>query len=142
MAVVQPPIRNASVLGRAVYAHSGEFCPTATDLRLPGRGLDLALKRSYRSSIADGAGELGRGWSLSLAKRVERVEDAVVYHDGAGLAFRFAAAGQGGYTSPLGFYGVLAEEKKGVVIRHRYGVVSRFDAPERGGRLRSVEDRN
>ena len=46
------------------------------------------------------------------------------------------------YASPAGFYGIIAEQKKGVVIRHRYGVVSRFDAPERGGRPRLVEDRN
>ena len=142
MALVPPPIRNASVLGAFVYGHSGEFGPTTTDLRLPGRGLDLELVRSYRSSLADRVGELGRGWSLSLAKRVERVDGDLVYHDGSGLAHRFVREDRHSFASPPGFYGVIAEEKRGVVLRHRHGIVSRFEAPERGGRLRSVGDRN
>jgi YD repeat-containing protein len=142
MAVVQPPIRNTSGLGASVFGHSGEFGPTATDLRLPGRGLDLALVRSYRSSLAHQVGELGRGWSLNLAQRFERVGDDLVYHDGAGLAHRFVRNGQDGYASPPGFYGLIAVGGKELVILHRYGIGSRFDVPEEGGRLRSVEDRN
>jgi YD repeat-containing protein len=142
MAVVPPPLRNRSILGVFVHAHSGEFAPMATDLRLRGRGLDLELVRSYRSSLADRAGELGRGWSLNLAKRVERAKDDLVYHDGAGLAHRFVREEEDRYAPPPGFYGTIAEQKRSVVIRHRFGIVSRFDLPERGGRLRSVTDRN
>ena len=142
MAVVPPPIRNASVLGASVFGHSGEFGPVATDLRLPGRGLDLELVRSYRSSLANRVGELGRGWSLSIAKRVERIGDDLAYHDGAGVTHRFVREDARRYASPPGFYGVIAEEKGAVVIRHRYGIVSSFARPERGGQLRLVTDRN
>jgi YD repeat-containing protein len=139
--IVQPPIRNASLLGASVYGHGGEFGPTVTDLRLPGRGLDVEIIRSYRSSLSDRPGELGRGWSLNISKRVERSEGDPVYHDGSGLSHRFVSE-KNGYASPIGFYGVIAERDEGIAIRHRFGVVSRFDPPERGGRIRSVEDRN
>jgi YD repeat-containing protein len=139
--VVQPPIRNPSTLGAAVFGHSGEFGPSRTDLSLPGRGLHLAFVRSYRSSIADRVGELGRGWSASIAKRVEVADDDLLVHDGAGLVHRFAREGTV-FASPAGYYGVIAEERRGIVLRHRHGVITRFDAPARGGRIRSVEDRN
>ena len=66
MTFVQPPIRNQSLIGASVYGHSGGFVPTVTDLRLPGRALDLVVVRAYRSSLCERAGELGRGWSLNL----------------------------------------------------------------------------
>ena len=138
----QPPIRNRSVVAAAVYGHSGEFAPAGTDLRLPGRGLDLVLVRTYRSSLADRAGELGRGWSASVARRVEADGDDLVYDDGAGMVHRFVRAARGGYTSPDGFYGLLEVERKGVLIRHRYGRSSRFEPIGSGGRIRSIEDRN
>jgi YD repeat-containing protein len=139
--IVQPPIRNVSLLGASVYGHSGEFGPTVTDLRLPGRGLDFEVIRSYRSSLSSQTGELGRGWFLNVAKRVERSEDGLLYHDGIGLVHRFVKQ-QGGYASPDGFYGVIAEGRKGIEVRRRFGVVTYFDLPERGGRIRTVEDRN
>jgi YD repeat-containing protein len=129
------------MLGVAVFGHSGEFGPSRTDLTLPGRGIDFAFVRSYRSSLADQVGELGRGWSANIAKRVEAVEDDLLVHDGAGLIHRFAREGTG-FTSPAGYYGVITEERRGVILRHRYGVITRFDVPARGGRIRSVGDRN
>ncbi len=83
----------------------------------------------------------GRGWSLNLVKRVEGREDDLVFSDGSGLAHRFVRHEDGGYVSPAGFYGVIAEVD-GITIRFRYGNVLRFDTPADGGRLRSVEDRN
>jgi YD repeat-containing protein len=142
MNVVQPPVRSRSVLAAHVLGHSGEFCPAVTDLRVPGRGLDLELVRSYRSSLVGRVAELGRGWSFSLARRIELVGDDLAYHDGAGLAHRFVREEAEGYASPAGFYGVIEKEKRGLVIRHRFGLLSRFDPPERGGRLGSVSDRN
>ena len=66
----------------------------------------------------------------------------VVYRDGAGLDNRFVPDGQGGYASPDGLYAVLAEERRGLAVRFRHGIVARFDPPDRGGRLRGIEDRN
>jgi YD repeat-containing protein len=140
-ALTQPPIRNASMLGASVFAHSGEFGPSRTDLSLPGRGLHFAFVRSYRSSLADRAGELGRGWSASIARRVEAAGEDLLVHDGAGLVHRFAREGRG-FASPPGYYGLIAVESGVVVLRHRHGVVTTFEAVGRGGRIRSVADRH
>jgi YD repeat-containing protein len=37
---------------------------------------------------------------------------------------------------------VLEPYKRGLLLRHRHGLVARYDAPDRGGRLRRIEDRN
>ncbi|MBI5716982.1 MAG: RHS repeat protein [Burkholderiales bacterium] len=129
------------MLGSSVFGHSGEFGPSRTDLSLPGRGLHFAFVRSYRSSLADRAGELGRGWTASIAKRVEAAGDDLLVHDGTGLAHRFAREGRG-FASPPGYYGIIAVEPGGIVLRHRYGVVTTFEAASRGGRIRSVADRH
>jgi YD repeat-containing protein len=134
----QAPLRNASRIGASIYSHSGEFAPVAVDLRLPGRGVDFAFGRSYRSSHTDQIGDFGRGWMSSLAQRLERDGDTLVFHDGAGRALRFASG-----APPDGFYGVLAEDDgDGVVLRLRFGTTHRFERPEDGGRLLRVDDRN
>lgn len=140
--VLQPPVRNASTIGASVYSHSGEFAPAYADLRSSGRGLGLDFVRAYRSSLADQRGVLGRGWSVSIARRVERDGEDMIYHDGSGRAHRFVRGTNGRHISPAGFYGVLLEAKEGVQIRHRFGRMSRFDAADRGGRIRVIEDRN
>lgn len=135
-------MRNASTIGASVFSHSGEFAPAYTDLQLKGRGLDLQLIRSYRSSLAGKIGDLGRGWSSSIAKKIEREGDRINYHDGAGEIYTFLRGKDGNYASPTGFYGILLQEKKQFLIHQRYGQRYRFERPERGGKIVSIEDRN
>ncbi|HMH50790.1 MAG TPA: DUF6531 domain-containing protein [Candidatus Acidoferrum sp.] len=142
MPIQQAPIRGAQTIAASVYSHSGEFAPHYTDLRLPGRGLELHLTRFYRSSRADHLGELGRGWSCGLMKKLEREGDDLMYHNGAGEVRRFLRARNGEYSSPAGFYGVLQQEKDHFVIRQRFGHTSRFHPLEAGGGISSIEDRN
>ena len=142
MAFQPPPNRNASVIAVSVYSHSGEFAPTLTDLRLPGRGIDLLFNRSYRSSLAGTIGDLGRGWSTSVGRHIESADKGVLYHDGTGAVHAFVPAARGGLTSPPGLYAALEPDKRGFLLRHRHGVVTRYEAPSRGGRLRLVEDRH
>lgn len=141
-AMQQPPIRNANLIGVSVYSHSGEFAPGVTDLRLPGRGIDLVFSRSYRSSLAGTIADLGRGWSTNVARRIESAGNELLYHDGNGSTHRFESAPGGGFVSPLGLYAVLEPDKRGLVLRHRHGFVARYDPPDRGGHLRRLEDRN
>jgi hypothetical protein len=131
-AMQRPPIRNGSVIGVWVYSHSGEFAPAVTDLQLPGRGIDLAFRRTYRSSLAGRVSELGHGWTTSVARRVEAVEETIVYHDGTGTSHRFEPVASGRFRSPPGLYAVLEIDERGVVLRHRHGLIARFDAPARG----------
>src|SRR4051794_29099253 len=103
----EPPVRNAALTAAAVYSHSGEFAPTYTDLRVPGRGIDLAIDRSYRSSATDVRGLFGRGWSSGLDRRVDAVGDDLVHRDPTGRSQVFPRARGGGRTSPPGCYAVL-----------------------------------
>ncbi|MGH9966948.1 MAG: DUF6531 domain-containing protein [Pyrinomonadaceae bacterium] len=138
----QSPIRNASFVAAAVYGHSGEFAPQYTDVRIPGRGLDLEIVRSYRSSLAGRSGEMGRGWSLGLCSRIEADGFDVLYHDGCGEVYRFRNRGSAGFSSPDGVYGALTRDKDGFVLRQRFGRCCRFDHPSQGGRVTSLEDAN
>jgi YD repeat-containing protein len=138
----QAPIRNATTICASVYSHSGEFAPVYTDLQLTGRGLDFQFTRSYRSSFADHIGELGRGWFSSIAKRIERRGDDIIYHNGAGELYKFLGGMQDNYKSPIGFYGFLLKEKKEFLLYQRYGLKYRFEIPEQGGRILGIEDRN
>jgi hypothetical protein len=134
----QPPIRNSA----SVYSHSGEFGAIARELRLPGRGIDLALVRSYRSSLAGSVGEVGGGWSCNLARRVERDGDDLLYHDGTGSVHRFARERPGAYAPPPGCYAVLHERDDEVALDHRLGGRTRFRSPDQGGQMLSMADRN
>jgi hypothetical protein len=86
----QAPLRNESVVGAQVYSHSGEFSPRVFDIAVPGRGLSFQFVRKYRSALCEEAGPLGRGWTFSYAKRVEREGNDILYHDGFGRVHRFA----------------------------------------------------
>ena len=85
------PVRNANKIGASVYSHSGEFAPVYTDLKLPGRGLDFKFIRAYRSSLGGHIGLLGRGWSSSIAKKIEREGNDIIYHDGSGQVYKFVS---------------------------------------------------
>src|SRR4051812_12011352 len=138
----EPPIRNAGLAAAAVYSHSGEFAPTYTDLRLPGRGIDFAVDRSYRSSLADVIGLFGRGWTSGLDRRFEAVGDDRVHHDATGRTQSFSRNSGRGGSSPPGCYAVLQESRAGLDLRERFGRGARFDRPADGGRIRALADAN
>jgi YD repeat-containing protein len=140
--IQQPPIRNASLIAYSVYSHSGEFAPQFTDLRLLGRGLHLGITRSYRSSLGESQGDVGRGWYCSIARRLEGDNSDVIYHDGTGDVFRFTRMSNGEYKAPPGFYGSLSEGRHQYDIQMRYGLNLTFARPDDGGRIARIEDRN
>ena len=116
--------------------------PTLTDLRLPGRGIALVLDRSYRSSLAEAVGLLGRGWTSCLDRRIETVGDDLVHHDPTGRTQVFTRGLGGGRTSPPGCYALVREGRAGVELRERFGRSVRFDPPVGGGWLRALADAN
>jgi uncharacterized protein DUF6531 len=138
----QPPVRNVSIVAAFVFSHSGEFGAGSLDVRIPGRGRNLDLIRSYRSSLAESIGALGRGWSCNLAGRVEQDGNDVVYGDGTGSVHRFAHKKQGQYTPPPDLYAVLRESGRELVLEQRFGVRTAFQAPEQGGHILAITDRN
>lgn len=66
-----------------VWLHSGEFYEVATDLRVPGRGLDFIWQRKYRSKTGV-LTEQGYGWDYSYNLRIERSGPDVVLYEGTG----------------------------------------------------------
>lgn len=136
------PLRNASMVGSKVYSHSGEYSPRAVDFTLPSRGVSFEFTRKYRSRLADRIGALGRGWTFTYAKKLEQDEQGILYHDGMARVHRFTPViGTNRFQSP-GFYAVLENEGSTIALKQRYGAVYRFERPEDGGRLLTIEDRN
>ncbi|MFF4258653.1 DUF6531 domain-containing protein [Streptomyces sp. NPDC001663] len=125
-----------------MYSHSGEFAPTYTDLRLPGRGIDFAVDRSYRSSLANVIGLFGRGWTSSLDRRIQAAGDDLLHHDATGRTQMFALGPGRGWASPPGCYAELRHGRGGPELRERYGRDVQFSPVADGGRLRTLADSN
>ncbi|MCA8960341.1 MAG: RHS repeat protein, partial [Planctomycetes bacterium] len=82
-----------------VHLHSGEFYLAATDLRIPGRGLDFTWTRKYRSRFGPDT-EQGNGWDYSYNVRIEQPDaTSVVLHDGNGRHDRYAKQSDDTYTA-------------------------------------------
>src|SRR5712691_3475972 len=138
-----PPVRNGTLVGFNVNSHSGEFSPTAVDVVIPGRGLSFAFVRQYRSGQSQDDGPLGKGWTFSYAKRLERAGQEILYHDGFGLVHRFTPeAGGTVYKAPPGLYAVLRVEATRALLLQRFGVSLLFQQPDAGGRLLALRDAN
>lgn len=141
--VLSPAYWDSGERGVGVLLGGGEALFSATDYAKPGRGIDVAMERTYRSGVL-GFGPLGSaGWSSPLlqhlrpsplygdGKRPSRqgpvsleeltdIPEMVEYYDGAGHVFRFVSKGKGGCPAwaeedSLGSYCV----PKGLYLRLR-----------------------
>ncbi len=63
------PVGTPTSDGEPVYLQNGEFYLEATDLVIPGRGLDFAFQRVYRAQLTY-SGSLGYGWEFNYNKRI------------------------------------------------------------------------
>ena len=139
----QCPVRNESVVGAQVYSHSGEYAPLVMDFGLPARGVSFQFIRKYRSANCQVIGTMGRGWTFTYAKALEKEGDDILYHDGLGRIHRFKPIpSKDSYLSPDGLYMRLEAAGDTFSLKQRYGDVVTFERPEMGGRLLSIEDRN
>ncbi len=68
-----------------VRLYSGEQFHVVEDLRIPGRGLDFAWTRTYRSKVGPNTA-MGNGWEFSCNVWLEADETNLVLHDGNGRA--------------------------------------------------------
>ncbi|MFC1718620.1 DUF6531 domain-containing protein, partial [Candidatus Poribacteria bacterium] len=75
-------------IGDPIYGFSGEYYKSATDLRIPGRGLDFIWARKYRSRIGPDTRQ-GNGWDFSYNIRIERDGDDLILFDGNTRRDRF-----------------------------------------------------
>jgi RHS repeat-associated protein len=109
-----PPAKNATN-GDPVNTATGNYNYAAADLRVPGRGMDVELSRSYNSQDTS-PGPLGNGWSHTFniyLTNLTSVSVAVHYSDGKVLNY-INQAGTNTFTSSYpGFYDVLTNNADG-----------------------------
>lgn len=150
--------------GIGVYAHSGELAIEATDLEIPGRGLDFRLKRRYKSRH-DFQGILGWGWEQEYADRrlapassfnllkartgfsAQAVLGNILRADGLGRFDEYLFhAPTGKYISPIGIFSKLYRLADGTLIERDPGgtryTYHPFDGTRLSGWLARLVDRN
>lgn len=127
-----------------VILATGELVVSATDLRIPGRGFDWEMKRTYRSQY-NYDGPMGHNWEFNYNERLLLPEPGGPVQDvrrcnGAARLDTYTANADGSFSSPDAFYDRLFRNPDGsFTIRDRTGFRRNFDAD---GRLASYVDRN
>ena len=106
------------VKAEPVNVASGDFYSRHVDLAIPGRGVPLALSRSYDAfQAASGApaGPLGFGWALSYGMSLRQdpgTQDVTVTQEDGAQAF-FVPNGSGGFASPTRVLATLVQNGDG-----------------------------
>ncbi|HEX4965393.1 MAG TPA: Ig-like domain-containing protein [Thermoanaerobaculia bacterium] len=120
-----------------LLGHSGEVTLSATDLVIPGRGLDFVFQRTYRNQTV-GSGTLGPGWDSNVYERLQELPNGDVAHfDGRGRRDVFKKGQNGDLTAPPGVFATLEKLATGWVMIDARHTTTRFD---RFGRLISIAD--
>jgi len=92
---------------QAVDTASGNYCPSYTDMSIPGRGIPLAFTRTYNSAASGQNGPLGFGWThnYNMSLSFDPGGDATVHQeDGSTLPFIVTTLG---YQAPTRAMGTL-----------------------------------
>ncbi len=100
------PIGHTLVHGVDLF--DGHLTISRTDLEIPGRGIGLALRRTYSSLAVSSGGPFGLGWNHRYQSRVVITpcgEAILIGGEGSGL--RFVDDGQGGLRPLRGSHGTL-----------------------------------
>ncbi|HXD31420.1 MAG TPA: DUF6531 domain-containing protein [Pyrinomonadaceae bacterium] len=130
--------RNADPVDTA----TGNYNYLATDLRIPGRGLDLELARSYNSQDAT-PGPLGNGWSHTFNIYLTNLTSSSAslhYSDGKVLDYINQTGTDNFISSYRGYYDTLVRNTNGTwTLKKTDQRNYQFDA---SGRLTAIQDRN
>ncbi len=108
----------APAAGDPVNLATGDFWQTATDLAVPGRGIPLALSRSYDAFDASSGSSprpLGFGWAFSYGMTL-KADDAtgdVTISQENGSQIVFGQNGSGGYVADRRVLGTLVHNSDG-----------------------------
>ncbi|MHA4871590.1 RHS repeat-associated core domain-containing protein [Duganella sp. PWIR1] len=131
-----------------VLFQRGEFERSCDDLLVRGAGVDLLLRRVYRSG-ADFRGPMGRGWDHSYNLRLvetDAVSVTVLTGNLSELHFvrhpKFGQAGFNYYTPPFGTHDVLEQDGTGNFLLRRPGGgwISYEGAAPQQHRARAIHD--
>jgi RHS repeat-associated protein len=123
---------------------TGNFFENQTDLSIGGRGVGLALTRTYNSQ--DGAkglhGPFGYGWSSSFGDHLalDKEHKSATLYQGNGSTVPFTEADDGSFTPPAWTQDSLSgNPASGYTLTRSNQIRYHFAA---NGRLESVTDRN
>lgn len=126
-----------------VHGHSGEFVWELEDLRIRGRGIDLAWARTYRSRTGSTTA-MGWGWDFSYNIWLEPAGADFRLHDGRGRSDLLLRQGNGTWTRPE-LFAVLSASGDVHTLEFADGVEWRFRAMSERvapGRIHRIVDRN
>jgi RHS repeat-associated protein len=122
-----------------VNTETGNYTTQVTDLRYPGRGLPFTFARTY-NSLSTISGDLGLGWTASIAAHLELLPGGVIaYLAGSGARFTYVPDGSGGFRRPPGQRATLSTAGGGYDLLESDQSRSHFDA---SGALQTQIDRN
>jgi YD repeat-containing protein len=132
--------------GVDVFPATGELRCDETDLAIPGRGLDFAWTRTYRSR-AEGTTAQGAGWDFSFNVSVTSQPDGtVVLRPGNGRADTFYPNGTNGWTRDEYFLVIRDVDQDGspdeVVFSDGGKWTLHPPGPAFAGKLAEIVDRN
>lgn len=140
--------------GDPVLLHNGAVSYRATDLFIPGRGVDFDLTRRYNSKRANENGVMGWGWEFAYDQRLDFDGDPSSSSRVTGrlqngnnrVDTYVKQAGTSAFLGSTGLYTRIAQYSSTVwVLRARHGSKSYFEyapVPERSNsyRLFMIED--
>lgn len=124
----------------------GFFWHTFGDLAVPGRGLPLALTRTYDSRLASQDSPFGFGWTAAYNQYLTTDTSGDIFvHEETGSVITFSPTGSGYQAAPF-IMASLASNGDGTLTLTRYGSrdSSTFAAPSpsAAGQLLREADRN
>lgn len=124
-----------------VQCGTGDFWHTFSDVRVPGRGLPLALTRTYNSLDAATQGPFGYGWSSSYTMHLTTDSRGnVTVHQENGATVSFTHNADGSYSAAPRVIATLTKNADGTFTFIRRGRMTfAFSAD---GRLLSERDLN
>lgn len=112
---------------------TGELEFSQTDLKIPGRGFDFELKRTYRSKLHFN-GRVGYNWVFNYYQLLAIPEAAdanqnIIRSMENGLQYTYVANGDGSYTSPNSIFDVLRKNTDSTyTVRRPDGFKVQFNA--------------
>jgi RHS repeat-associated protein len=114
----------------AVWIDRGDLVLSTTDLSIPGVGPEVAISRTYRSSVT-ASPTLAFGWRFGFERSVARASSTATYTDEFGDSHVFAKNGDH-WVPPRGSTDSLAVNGSGgVTLTHKNRSTTVFDATGR-----------
>ena len=107
-----PGNNQTTCIGCPINTATGEFHQSFTDLQIPGRGMPVALTRTYSTNLAAQDSPFGFGWANSYHwfLTIAPATGEVTVNQADGAAVAYAPDGSGGFTGPPSDFATLTHD--------------------------------